>query len=114
MLKHQAQAISQMGEARHNYNLGVLAMLGKDRLAYEHEMICRTIDGLVFDRDAATPKSEDLLGNLELTPETAKIQAQIDEASALRNKAWEPIQDLIDEAREWLGKNDPMGLDQHS
>lgn len=113
MNKYQAEAISQMAPARHDYNRGVLAMLGKESLAGDHEMVCRTIEGLIAQRDALLPgpqSFDDLLA--DLPPEAAKIQSYIDDASARRNAAWAPIQAIINEALAALEAADPLGLGQ--
>lgn len=115
MTNAQAEAISQMAPASHGYNRGVLAMLGKESLAGDHEMVCRTIEDLVAQRDALLPDPQgvdDLLA--DLPPEAAKIQAYIDEASARRSAAWALIQSMIDEARAELDAADPMGMRQHA
>lgn len=118
MNKHQAQAITQMGQARHEYNRGVLSMLGHDNLALDHSVVCASIDILVKQRDtliaASMPDGENLFAHLlaPMPPDAAKIQQKIDEQSARENKLWAQVDALIAEAREYLERLDPMGLDQ--
>lgn len=110
MNKHQAEAISQMAENLHDYNRGVLAMLGKSQVAIEHEMVCRTIEMLIEQRNALSPEADSLFVAVALSPEQEEIQQQIDWNVARRNAAWAPIQALIDEARAALDAADPMGM----
>ena len=114
MDKHQAAAISQMAENLHDYNRGVLAMLGIENMAAEHEMICGMVEILIQQREDLAPGSGSLFDAIELTPEQQKIQEQIDWNVARRNEAWAPIQAMIDEARAQLDAADPLGLGQHA
>lgn len=114
MDKHQAAAISQMADLLHDYNRGVLAMLGMENMAAEHEMICGMVKILIQKRDDLAPVSDSLFDAIELTPEQQKIQDRIDWNVARRNAAWAPIQAMIDEARAQLCADDPLGLSQHA
>lgn len=115
MLKAQNIAISQMAEARHEYNLGVLSMLGHEQRAATHSTLSGLAAVLCDRRDAVDTNGDDLASMLApLNPEAAAIQAEIDEIKRRIAAAWMPIQALIDEAKNELGAADPMGLSQHA
>ncbi len=100
MTRAQADAIREMGPGLHEYNRGVLAMLGMLDIALAHEGHARRISMLVADRDALRPPPvtfADLIA--DLSPEGLRLQMQIDEERMYQAFAWEPIQELIDEAR---------------
>lgn len=98
----QAQAICEMAEARHQYNLGVLSMLGKRSLAEGYTAVSHTIAMLVEDRNKLIP---DDAGMFDTLPDAAAaIQQRINEASARQAAAWAPIQEIIDQARAILGR----------
>ena len=111
MDKHQAEAISQMADNLHDYNRGVLGMLGKSQAAVKHEMVCRTIEILIEQRNALAPETDSIFDAVALSPEQAEIQQQIDWNVSRRSAAWAPIQAMIDEARAALDAADPMRTD---
>ena len=110
MKRHQLEAICKMAEATHEYNLGVLCMLGHELLARRHESAAKWVTMLVAQRDMLTPDDASPLD--PLPPEAEKIQAEIDAEVRHRNAMWEPIQAIIDEARKALDEADPMGMGQ--
>ena len=106
MDKHQALAIFSMGAATHQYNAGVLGMLGKADLAAAHHaasascaILCDERDALIETAMGGSQELVDMLAASEL-PAIKAIQSKLDEAVAIRNAAWAPIQAVIDDARE--------------
>ena len=113
MMKFQNQAIAQMAEARHEYNLGILSMLGKEQMAVEHAALRRLAAVLCEQRDAANDNGDDFAALLApLNGQAAVIQAEIDTVSQRAAAAWAPIQALINEAQKALEMADPMGMSQ--
>lgn len=110
MKRHQLEAICKMAEATHEYNLGVLCMLGHELLARRHESAAKWVTMLVAQRDMLTPDDASPLD--PLPPEAEKVQAEIDAEVRHRNAMWAPIQAIIDEARKALDEADPMGMGQ--
>ena len=111
--KAQYEAITQMAENLHDYNRGVLSMLGQADLAAAHEMPAKMAEILIANRDQLTPEPTTLMDALaELPPEAAEIQERIRETHARSIAAWELIQAIIDDARARLNAADPGGMGQ--
>ena len=91
---HAAEAVSQMAEGLHEYNRGVLAMLGREQLAVNYRADHNQVTRLVEQRDALPETVFD-----SHTAEYERLSAEIDKASAVMASSWAPIQSLIDEAR---------------
>ena len=106
MTNQQAQyeAIAQMAPNLHEYNRGVMAMLGREREAAAHKYASRTVEQLREERDALTPQGEGFDAILNpLPPDAAAKHKELREAAARQNKLWHPMQALITEARQALG-----------
>ena len=110
MKKHEIEAVCQIAEATHDYNRGVLWMLGHYRLALAHESACKWMEMLVAERDLLIPEGASPLD--PLPPEAEKKQQEIDRERAHRDATWAPIQAIIDEARRLRDEADPMGMGQ--
>lgn len=108
--KTQADAIAAMGANLHSYNRGVLAMLGQEQLAADHELITKSIEMLVERRNAAQPLPENFTFSdlLTTTPESEKIQAEIEQLKERQRAAWARVQAMIDDARSIIDAADPM------
>lgn len=101
----QTLAIMSMGRNRPEYNEGVLEMLGKGELARTFMARKSEVAELVAARDAMAGDTFEFL--LNPSPEQAAVQRAVDEAVIRCNQAWEPIQQIIDEAKsaaygDWL------------
>lgn len=108
---HRIDAICEMASALHQYNRGVLSMMGLRDLAVAHEMASRTIEDLREQRDRLIPKSDslfDLIDEARWPPEAVALQERIDAAARRRDSAWKPIQALIDEARRLRDAGYPL------
>ena len=117
MNKHEAQALSQMGEGVSEYNRGVLKALGHGALFDEWNGACMGLSivmAMVRDAEiAATPA--DQADNLLFFPEIApSLKAEQDAASVRKHAAWIPIEALRRQALDALEGADPFGLAQAS
>lgn len=108
----QAQAIAQMAQGTHEYNRGVLAMLGQEQLATDYTSSVRWIETLVTQRDALdTSPADDVQSWGEpLNPAAQAVQDKIDAEKRVRHERWARIQALIDAAKDVIERNDPMGM----
>lgn len=97
--KQVAEAVSQMAEALHEYNRGVLAALGHEQLAVNHRSDHSRVTDLVAQREALPETIFDATHSAEYE----RLSAEIDKESAVMHASWAPIQALIDQARRELG-----------
>lgn len=110
LIKRQLEAIAQMAPNLHEYNRGVLGMLGKEDLAVAHACASAMVELLVQERDALIPPFDHLFEALALPPEAREVQSRIELAVQRCDAAWAPIETLIADARETLEKADPFGM----
>ena len=108
--KSQIEALCQMAEATHDYNRGVLWMLGHGRLALAHESACKWMEMLVAARDLLAPEGASPLD--PLPPDAENVQQQIEQHRAYLDATWASVQAIIDEARRQRDEADSLGLDQ--
>lgn len=103
----QAKTIVAMQHATHEYNRGVLAMLGKEQLALNYASSHRQIDHLAQQRDAAQGDSGIFA---QLNAEAQKYEDQLREATTHCNADWAEIQAIIDKAQQLIDAADD-GMD---
>ena len=104
MTRTQYEAIAQMAPNLHDYNRGVMAMLGRESEAAAYKYASRTVDALREERDALTPEAEGFDAILNpLPPDAAAKHKELREAVARQHELWLPMQALIVEARQALG-----------
>ena len=89
----QAAAIANMGRSVPDYNEGVLAMLGKGELARNYKARKAELDDLVAAQGARASDDTGLENFLEPT------KPEILDARARLERAWAPIQEIIDDAQ---------------
>lgn len=102
--QRRALAIVAMGPARHEYNPGVLSMLGQADLAEAHRVACAAADIARAELEAeqvGNPDDGTFDGMLSSrTPRSARqivLQAQLDDAVLRRAVAWSHIEHIIEQ-----------------
>lgn len=102
----RALAIVAMGPTRHEYNLGVLSMLGHADMAVTHRVACAGADialqALRTEQDS-NPCDGSFEGLLaQQAPRSARqlvLQAELDDALLRRDAAWSHIEHIIEQHR---------------
>ena len=99
------KAIVRMAQGTPEYNRGVLATIGREDIAIEHEVRSRTVMTLCQKRDSMIPDGGHLFEHIDCVENDAAvnaIQRKIVVAVARRDAAWMQIQEMIYKARSEL------------
>ncbi len=104
--QHRALAVVGMGPTRHDYNLGVLSVLGLGGMAVTHKMACASAElalQALEAEQANNPGELSFEGLLDYkTPRSARqlvLQVELDDAILRRDAAWSHIEHIIEQHR---------------
>ena len=94
----EATAICGMARDRHEYNLGVLSMLGLADLAVSHRLAALAVDREYEELERCNQGGPSNRG--PATPNRATVERQLFEALQREERSWRAIQARIDEASQ--------------